>query len=328
MTRANVLASGLVEPSTGIGVVQRALYPRLERLGFQVRVAEPRWRGSGARARLEGFLGALDSGARSDEVVLNSVNPFPVRGARRSVAIVHDLQWRVTKGPAARVYHRLDLENTARRAGQVVTISERVRDELLGFAPELAGRLRVAHLGPGLVDDPEKWRAQPKRDAVLLVGGASHKRNELAADVLAEVGTHKVPGVVGVGLSAPVRARLEAAFGSSACTWLSGLDDAQMVETFASCRYFMHLGVQEGFGLPYIEAMACGAVVLAVDQPLTREILGNAAVLLPDGAPAEIAAAWTASSEPDQETRVEQANRYDWDRFAGVVADSIDESAS
>jgi glycosyltransferase involved in cell wall biosynthesis len=83
----------------------------------------------------------------------------------------------------------------------------------------------------------------------------------------------------------------------------------------------------EGFGLPVIEAMACGASVIASDLPVLREVGGDAAIYCPVG---EIEA-WTTAAEQTltnfparsrRERAVAQAANYSWERFGDTIADA------
>lgn len=80
----------------------------------------------------------------------------------------------------------------------------------------------------------------------------------------------------------------------------------------------------EGFGLPLIEALACGAIAVASDLPVLREVAGNAALYCPVG---EISA-WAKtiqavlnhpSEAPDRTLRLDQARRYSWQTHADTI---------
>jgi glycosyltransferase involved in cell wall biosynthesis len=83
----------------------------------------------------------------------------------------------------------------------------------------------------------------------------------------------------------------------------------------------------EGFGLPIVEALACGTPVLASDLPTLREV-GGAAV---DFAPVGAMGAWReqalrilreAAISARREQRLVQAHRFSWDRHARIIADT------
>lgn len=55
------------------------------------------------------------------------------------------------------------------------------------------------------------------------------------------------------------------------------LDDRQLAALYTSCKLFLFPSYNEGFGLPPLEAMKCGAAVIASDAPAMPEVLGRAA---------------------------------------------------
>jgi glycosyltransferase involved in cell wall biosynthesis len=83
----------------------------------------------------------------------------------------------------------------------------------------------------------------------------------------------------------------------------------------------------EGFGLPVIEALACGAPVVASDLPVLREVGGDAVTYAPVGN----LGAWTeavhrvlASAEPDtgRSQRVARGRGYSWTNHARIILDT------
>jgi glycosyltransferase involved in cell wall biosynthesis len=83
----------------------------------------------------------------------------------------------------------------------------------------------------------------------------------------------------------------------------------------------------EGFGLPVIEALACGAAVLASDLPALREAGGPAAVYLQVGdvaawAETVIAILDRPDRAPPPEARRQQGARFTWAEHARVIADA------
>jgi glycosyltransferase involved in cell wall biosynthesis len=58
------------------------------------------------------------------------------------------------------------------------------------------------------------------------------------------------------------------------------LDDEELKALYSSCKVFIYPSLYEGFGLPPLEAMACGAPVVASRIPALQETLGEAAILI------------------------------------------------
>lgn len=108
---------------------------------------------------------------------------------------------------------------------------------------------------------------------------------------------------------------------------LQGLSTVELAALFQRCAMVLQPSSKEGFGMPIIEAMACGALVLASDIPVLREVGGQAAVYVELGN----VQAWTAAVAgvlsgaevvPTREQRLEQAGRYSWRTHAGIIVNT------
>lgn len=63
--------------------------------------------------------------------------------------------------------------------------------------------------------------------------------------------------------------------------FLEAIDDAQLVALYAAADCLLHPSYCEGFGLPLLEAMACGCPVVASDHSAMPEVMGGAGLLAP-----------------------------------------------
>ena len=88
----------------------------------------------------------------------------------------------------------------------------------------------------------------------------------------------------------------------------------------------------EGFGLPVIEALACGAIVLASDIPVLREVGGDAAIYCPVGdistwVDRAKSALVAVDFAPSLERRLSQSALYSWENHANLVMKCYSEVA-
>ncbi|HET6862549.1 MAG TPA: glycosyltransferase, partial [Pyrinomonadaceae bacterium] len=96
------------------------------------------------------------------------------------------------------------------------------------------------------------------------------------------------------------------------------LEDEDLRELYCSCKIFVYPSLYEGFGLPPLEAMACGAAVIASRIPTLVETMGDAAILVEPKNIAELAEAilgLLSDTEAAQElakTGLERASQFSW----------------
>jgi glycosyltransferase involved in cell wall biosynthesis len=196
--------------------------------------------------------------------------------ATRSVLTVHDLNFEREPGlmPLAdRLVFKTVVPRSARRAERVFAVSERTkRDlvELYGLEPD-----KVV-VTPNAVDPafrPSNNLLQGNKGYVLFVGAIQARKDPLAAlDAAREVGLPLV--VVGPEKEPQLAARLRSG-GADLRGYVAKNDLAELYRGAAALVLPSRF---EGFGLPVLEAMACGTPVVAAPVPALREVAGDAAV--------------------------------------------------
>ncbi len=212
-------------------------------------------------------------------------HPLPTHSRRIPVAqvsTVHDVAFLrlgehyhpVWRRLAARSYRR-----AVRRCGAIVCVSRATaRDvvELLGAAP---GSVVVAPHGPGQVDGLSS--DGPVAGGPLVFVGDTEPRKNLPA-LLRAYAAYRTRASEGDGAPAPLVLAGAAAYAAGA-PGVSGLDrpePAALLELLRGARALVHPSLHEGFGLTLLEAMALGVPVVALAGTGTRELCGDAALLV------------------------------------------------
>jgi glycosyltransferase involved in cell wall biosynthesis len=250
----------------------------------------------------------------------------------RYVVTVHDLidlhfpQYVKRKvGP----YLRAVVAPAVRAASVVITDDEATVADLERFLGVDPRRVRVIALGE---DDPPEAPlpvARP-RPYVLYVGNRRPHKN-LATLVAAWSQLDPAPAVDLALTGAPDEA-LRATRGPGEIVFLGELGDAELRRWYAGAAAYAHPALREGFGLPLLEAMRCGARVVASRSALP-DVLREHAVALD----ALDAAAWRAAlaailADPAAARAAAQAARaatreLTWERTARLTADVYREVA-
>jgi glycosyltransferase involved in cell wall biosynthesis len=113
--------------------------------------------------------------------------------------------------------------------------------------------------------------------------------------------------------------------------WLGEVDDAELARLYRGAACVVYPSVYEGFGIPVLEAMACGVPVVTSRGTAMEEIADGAAVLVDADDPAAIAAG-IEQAGVDRERLVarglERARSFRWDAVAAETARVYAEAAA
>jgi glycosyltransferase involved in cell wall biosynthesis len=107
--------------------------------------------------------------------------------------------------------------------------------------------------------------------------------------------------------------------------WVGGVPLEQTVDFYRAAAVFVYPSHNETFGLPILEAMACGCPVVTADRSAMPETAGGAALLANPDDPEDIAAAIVdaagASSDWLREQGVKRAGQFTWGRTGSMTLD-------
>ena len=224
--------------------------------------------------------------ARDLDVLHCPTMRVPVHARPPVVATVHDIA--VIRYPDAFPrWHRytggLALRQGVRTAEAIVAVSEFTRDELTDVLGVSRDRIRV--IGNGVDSVFVQSGPAAPGDYVLAVGTLEPRKNlerAVAAARLAGVEV-RVVGAPGWG-------------GIDVPGWVGRIDDEALAALYRGARCLVFPSIYEGFGIPILEAMACGTPVVTSRGGATEEIAGGAAVLV-DPLDVEAIAAGIAEAE-------------------------------
>ena len=266
------------------------------------------------------------------------VVPFAWLGP--SVTTVHDLAFEIhpeAYGYAERAYLRATTAWAVARCKLLIAPSESTRQDLIeryGASPE---RVRVVPLGiANPVKPPKSTHLLEQLGVdgtfVLQVGRIESRKNQASALAAVE----QLDGVTLV-LAGPARdsALASKLAGSPRCRVLGKVGQETLELLYDRAAAVLVPSLYEGFGLPVLEAMARGKVVVAAKVSSLPEVGGEAALYFPDPKdPAGIASVLRAALG-DQELREtlsaaarKRAAMFTWERTAKEVARVIEEALS
>jgi alpha-1,3-rhamnosyl/mannosyltransferase len=248
----------------------------------------------------------------------------PLRSRLPLVVTVHDLA--VLRHPDAfnrwtRTYSPRVVPRVLEAAHRVIAVSEFTRRELVELLGVPDEKIRVV---PNAVE-AEFTREGPAAEGeyVLAVGTLEPRKNlQRLAEATRRTDVElRVVGARGWG---------GVEVGGNGVRWLGEVSDAELARLYRGARCVAYPSLYEGFGIPVLEAMACGVPVVTTRGTAMEEVADGAAVLVDAHDPAEIAAGIErAAAEREQLIRrgLERARAFRWDAVADATVAVYREAA-
>ena len=245
----------------------------------------------------------------------------PVSPRAPLVVTVHDVA--VLRHPDAfprwhRLTGSLALRGGVRAADAIVAVSAFTRDELVALLDVPVDRIRIVPNGVDPVFTPNGPAIEG--DYVLAVGTLEPRKN--------------LAGAVEAARLAGVELRVAGAAGWGEVAvpgWVGEPSDDELAALMRGARCLVYPSLYAGFGLPVLEAMACGAPVVASRNEALEEVAGGAAVLVDPLDPAAIAAGLHEAIDRREELRplgLARARAFDWHDVARETVGVYREAAA
>jgi glycosyltransferase involved in cell wall biosynthesis len=245
-----------------------------------------------------------------------------------SVVTIHDLSFEHlpdVMGLKDRLLFKTQVPRSARRADRVLTGSEWTKRDLLeryGLSEE---RIVVTPYGVDPAFRPDGPRSEGHY--ALFVGAIQPRKDPLTAvEALALVNSDLRllligPEKLGAGR---VREAVDRLGLGQRVEWKGHVGTDELARLYRGAAVLVFPSRYEGFGLPVLEAMACGTPVVATTAGAIPEVAGEAAVLVDPGDAAALAGGIErALADRDRlvEAGLERARRYSWAQTAQETLD-------
>jgi glycosyltransferase involved in cell wall biosynthesis len=230
-------------------------------------------------------------------------NVLPVGLPCPAVATVHDVMWLSDPAlcmrhhlnrRASAAYFRFGIGHALRNARRILTVSDASRAEIERVAPRTRGRVRVTPNGVATGFGPLAPERALAATAdlvpagvpfVLTVGQGSPYKNQHRA-VLAFLRAFRTRPDVRLVLvrrfhrrgDDAMRRLLATPAARARVVQVPSTSDEQLHGLYSRARIFLFPSLAEGFGLPLLEALACGVPAVTSNAPALAEVAGDAAL--------------------------------------------------
>jgi glycosyltransferase involved in cell wall biosynthesis len=218
-------------------------------------------------------------------------------------------------------------------ADAIICISHSTRADLLKYFPQVAAKTTVTHLASEFSAD---WangdEPVPAAPYFLYVGGRTkeYKNFDTLLNAFAKAATVNPEiqlCVVGAPFDAIEQQQITALKLADRLQHYEYASDRHLAKLYRCATAFIYPSLYEGFGIPPLEAMACGTVVVAADSSSIPEVVGDAGILFPPQAVGDLADIMLhlLNAPSDRDRLIAKGNdrhqQFSWDKTAAQTVE-------
>lgn len=243
------------------------------------------------------------------------------RPARRVVATFHDLF--VMTNEYSALDFRERFTDQARRAAEnsdlIITVSEFTADQVHSLLHVSRERVRVVPHG---VRKPDRVDGSLREKVVLFVGALQVRKNILrlveAFEQMPSDWKLVLAGANGFGAGAILK-RIQASSARERISATGYVSTEELNRLYTRASIFAFPSLDEGFGMPVLEAMSRGIAVITSNRSALKEVAGDAAILIDPYKREDIAGALNWLAEDSQkrkeleEAGMQRAGLFTWE---------------
>ncbi len=272
-----------------------------------------------------------------------------------SVVTMHDLMWLeqpelVDGRPFVRRvrahYYQRGMRWALRHATRLIAVSEATASRMRAVAPESAERIRVTHNAADALFAPASDLSTTARAAAAVVGSLApyylvvgknepYKGHEVAIRAFARAAAtdELLVLIQRAGSGAGLRQLADQLGVGPRLRWLPAVSGSELLTLLQGARALLQPSIVEGFGIPALEAMACGCPVVASDTQALLEVMGGAGLHAAVGDDQALAQALTRLRSSGVRDDLRQrgllrAREFSWQRTAEATLAVYREAAA
>lgn len=201
------------------------------------------------------------------DLLHSPVAAVPLRAPCPTIATVHDLPWlHPESGETASAWRRFATRRSLRAAAAVIAPSRFTLADVQALLGSDDRRVRLIPHGCHAVwPPPESLDAERRRGPLLVLGDDRPRKNRARVRAAHAQARERCPDLPALRFVGPPDAYV---------------DEDEKQRLLRSCRALVQCSLFEGFGLPVLEGLACGAPLLCADIPPFHELAGDRALFV------------------------------------------------
>jgi len=227
--------------------------------------------------------------SRADIVFCPTSAPIIKPFGANLVSTIHDVAFMKYTDTVSKTfydYYRTIFRWTIKNSESVITVSEFSKSEIEKYFPFAKGKVHTVYNGINSSYKPTESNA--KDDYILFVGSLSRRKNVVRLiKAYLQIADQVNEKLILAGNFSDIFAFdkeeagfLKEAFGHPKIEMVEDIDSNRLINLYQKAKVMTYPSIYEGFGLPPVEAMACGTPVLTSNVTSMPEVCGEAAIYI------------------------------------------------
>ncbi len=214
-----------------------------------------------------------------------NIAPIYIPKRKKLVMTLHDVAFVTQKESFSaffRYYYRMLVPLNIKRSERIITVSQASKQDIEKYYPFAKGKIEVIYLG---VDKNFRQMQIQKKKQILYVGSMNERKNFVGIIKAFKLLDKSDYQLVIIGnfyanfdLSEDAKEVLQSALESEKISFKSNVTNEELIRLYNESELFVFPSFYEGFGLPVLEAMACGTPIITSNLSSLPEVGGDAAL--------------------------------------------------